>query len=180
MDASLYCAPATLRDGSPVTIRAQRRTDREGMRTVLVGMDPESIRRRFFAPRRSFTEGEVAYFLDIDFVRHVALVAESDGAIVGGGRYIATEPGVAEVAFGVADNCQGRGLGRLLLDHLVAIAREQGVALLVAEVLEENAPMLAVFRKSGLQAATRREDGVVHVTLDLQRNLIPSSFSEAS
>jgi GNAT superfamily N-acetyltransferase len=180
MDASLYCAPATLRDGSAVTIRAQRRSDREGMRSVLVAMDPESIRRRFFAPRHSFSEAEVQRFLDIDFVQHVALVAVADDVIVGGGRYIVTEPGVAEVAFGVGDGCQGRGLGRLLLDHLVAIAREQGLTRLVAEVLEENAPMLAVFRKSGLQAASRRQDGVLHVTLDLQRNLIPSSFSEAS
>jgi len=167
MDASQYCATATLRDGSTVTIRAQRPTDREGMRSALVQMGEESIQRRFFAPRRYFSEGEVAFFLDIDFVAQVALVAVAGEAIVGGGRYIVTEPGVAEVAFGVADDWQGRGLGGLLMEHLIAIARQQGLRQFVAEVLNENTPMLAVFRKSGLPMTTHREAGVVHATLAL-------------
>jgi acetate kinase len=166
-DASRHSARATLRDGSTITIRAQRPTDREGMRDVLVDMSPESIRRRFFAPRRSFSEDEVARFLEVDFVRQVALVAVADEAIVGAGRYIVTEPGVAEVAFGVADRWQSRGMAGLLMEHLVAIARRQGVHRLVAEVLRENVPMLAVFRASGLQPETRNDGGVVHVTMDL-------------
>jgi GNAT superfamily N-acetyltransferase len=167
MDASQYFVTVTLRDGSAVEIRAQRPTDREGMRSAMVRMGEESIQRRFFAPRRYFSEREVAFFLDIDFVAQVALVALAGGAIVGGGRYIVTEPGVAEVAFSVADDWQGRGLGGLLMAHLIAIARQQGLRQFVAEVLSENAPMLAVFRKSGLPMATRRESGVVHATLDL-------------
>jgi len=167
MDASQYSATVTLRDGSAVTIRAQRPTDREGMRSALVQMGEESIQRRFFAPRRYFSEGEVAFFLNIDFVQQVALVAVAGDAIVGGGRYIVTEPGVAEVAFSVADDWQGRGLGGRLMEHLIAIARQQGLRQLVAEVLTENTPMLAVFRKSGLPMATRRDGGVVHATLAL-------------
>ena len=66
-------------------------------------MGEEWIQRRFFAPRRYFSEGEVAFFLDVDFVQQVALVAVAGDAI-GGGRYIVTEPGVAEVAFSVADD----------------------------------------------------------------------------
>jgi GNAT superfamily N-acetyltransferase len=167
MDASQYSATATLRDGSTVTIRAQRPTDREGMRSALVGMGEESNQRRFFAPRRYFSEKEVAFFLHIDFVSQVALLAVAGDAIVGGGRYIVTEPGVAEVAFSVADDWQGRGLGGLLMQHLIGIARQQGLRQLVAEVLKENAPMLGVFRKSGLPMVTRREGGVEHATLDL-------------
>src|SRR4051794_12370711 len=165
MDASHYLAEGTLRDGSVVTVRAQRPTDREGIRGALLQMGPESIQRRFFAPRRSFTQGEVSHFLDIDFVSQVALVAAVDDDLVGGGRYVVFEPGVAEVAFAVADAWQGCGLGRLLMEHLVGIARRQGLRQLVAEVLMENAAMLAVFRKCGLQTATRRDDGVVHVTM---------------
>ena len=168
MDASQYSATATLRDGSAVTIRAQRPTDREGMRSALVQMGQESIQRRFFAPRRYFSEGEVAFFLNIDFVRQVALVAVAGGAIVVGGcRYIVTEPGVAEVAFSVADDWQGRGLGGLLMEHLIGIARQQGLRLLVAEVLKENTAMLTVFRKCGLPTETRHEAGVVHLTAEL-------------
>jgi GNAT superfamily N-acetyltransferase len=167
MDASQYSITATLRDGSSVEIRAQRPGDREGIRSAFGQMGGESIQRRFFAPRRSFSEREVKYFLDIDFVQQVALLAVAGETIVGGGRYIVTEPGVAEVAFSVADDWQGRGLGGLLLAHLIAIARQQGLRQFVAEVLAENSPMLAVFRKSGLPMATHREAGVVHATLAL-------------
>jgi hypothetical protein len=38
---------------------------------------------------------------------------------------------------------------------------------LIADVLPENASMMKVFEKSGLKMRSTREDGVVHVTLDL-------------
>jgi GNAT superfamily N-acetyltransferase len=167
MDASQYSADATLRDGTAITIRAQRPTDREGMRNALVHMGEQSIQRRFFAPRRYFSESEVSFFLNIDFVKQVALVAVAGEEIIGGGRFIVTEPGVAEVAFSVSDGWQGRGLGGLLMKHLIAIAREQGLRQLVAEVLPENTPMLTVFKKSGLPNATRHATGVVHLTMEL-------------
>jgi L-amino acid N-acyltransferase YncA len=65
------------------------------------------------------------------------------------------------------DAQQGRGIGGLLLRHLARIARAAGLRELVAEVLAENAPMLRVFRKSGLEMTARREGGVVHVALRL-------------
>jgi hypothetical protein len=56
-----------------------------------------------------------------------------------------------------------------MMRHLVVIAREAGMKALIAEVLPENAPMLKVFERSGVPMTTRREAGVVHVTLDLAR-----------
>ena len=131
-----------------------------------------SLYRRFFAAKRSFSEREIAFFLNIDFARHVALVAvvrHDDGGeeIVGGGRYIVLQPGRAEAAFSVVDQFQGRGLGTVLLRHLAAIARDAGLHEFVAEVLPDNTPMLEVFEHSGLPMASRREPGVVHVTLRL-------------
>jgi len=168
MDASQYVATVKLRDGSVVTVRAQRPTDFEDIRAGFGHVGAESIQRRFFAPKRGFSEAEVKYFLDIDFVQQVALLAISPGGrVVGGCRYIVTSPGVAEVAFSVADDWQGRGLGSQLMRHLSGIAREQGLRELVAEVLPENASMLAVFRACGLPMQARREDGVVHLVLQL-------------
>jgi L-amino acid N-acyltransferase YncA len=54
------------------------------------------------------------------------------------------------------------------MTHLAAIARAAGVRELVADVLSDNAPMLAVFKKSGLPVGTRRESGVLHVTIQLR------------
>jgi ribosomal protein S18 acetylase RimI-like enzyme len=71
------------------------------------------------------------------------------------------------VAFAIVDEYQGQGFGAALLRHLAAIARSAGLRELIAEVLSENAPMLKVFDRSGLCLSTKRESGVVHVTLRL-------------
>jgi len=171
LDASQYSVMETLRDGSRIEIRALRPADRDELRGAVDRMSDESIHRRFFAPKRHFSEREVDYYLNVDFVDHVALVAvlnaDEPALIVGGGRYIVTQPGIAEVAFGIDDAHQGRGIGALLLRHLTAIARAGGLEKFTAEVLAGNASMLNVFKKSGLAMSTRREAGVVHVTLEL-------------
>jgi ribosomal protein S18 acetylase RimI-like enzyme len=65
------------------------------------------------------------------------------------------------------DEYQGQRVGTALLRHLVLIARASGLRQLVAEVLPENAPMLALFRKFGFISAKRGSDAAVHVTLNL-------------
>jgi GNAT superfamily N-acetyltransferase len=128
-----------------------------------------SLYRRFFTVKRNFTDRERAFFLNVDFDKHVALLAlvEEGGQknIVGGGRYVVVQPGKAEVAFVVIDQYQGQGIGSILLRHLAAIARTAGLQELIAEVLLENMPMLKVFERSGLQMTMTRESEVVHVTL---------------
>ena len=68
--------------------------------------------------------------MKVDFSNHVALVAtaQEDGQpiIIGGGRYIVFEPGRAEMAFIVVDAWQGRGIGSILMRHLIDIARDSG------------------------------------------------------
>ena len=161
----------TMRDGRRVEIRALRHEDRNGLEEAVSRASAESLRRRFFSLRRHFSEQEMEFFSNIDFVSHVALVvvAEEGGrpVIVGGGRYIVLEPGRAEVAFALIDEYQGQGIGAALMRHLAAIARDAGLKELIAEVLPENTAMVKVFKKGGLHPTTRREADIMHVTLQL-------------
>ena len=170
-EAAKYSVIEVLPNGRCVEIRALSPDDLGGFTEAVGRSSAESLRRRFFAPRRSFTEQEIAFFVDVDFVKHAALVAVTEQGgqpiIVGAGRYIVVGPERAEVAFTVADQCQGQGVGGALMHHVTAIAREAGIKELIAEVLPENTPMLAVFKKSGLRMTTKKERGVVHVTLHL-------------
>jgi RimJ/RimL family protein N-acetyltransferase len=171
MQPSRYSEFETLRDGTRIEIRAQRPEDRADMLDAFGRMGAQSRYTRFFAPKPGLSEAEIAHFMTVDFVDHVALVAVVEAAggrqIAGAGRYIVSQPDTAELAFAVDDAQQGKGIASALIRHLAAIARAAGLESLHAEVLSENAPMRKVFAKSGLAMSTKSEQGVVHVTLGL-------------
>jgi GNAT superfamily N-acetyltransferase len=171
LEPANYSAFETLRDGRRAKIRALKSADRADLIAAVARSSPQSLYRRFFAVKRDFTEPEIEFFLNVDFVDHVALVAVVDesgrSVIAGGARYVVVQPGKAEVAFAVVDQYQGQGLGAALMHHLAAIARRAGLKELIAEVLPDNSPMLKVFEKSGLPLSIKREPQVVHVALRL-------------
>jgi GNAT superfamily N-acetyltransferase len=165
-----YSAIEALRDECRVEIRTLRPNDRADLISAVGRTSDRSLYRRFFGLKRSFTDQEAAYFVNVDFVNHVALVAlidEGRPVIAGGGRYIVVQPGQAEVAFAVVDEYQGHGIGGALMRHLTSIACAAGLRTFIAEVLPENSPMLQLFKRSGLPLSIRREDQVVHVTISL-------------
>ena len=171
MTPANYSAHEYLRDGRPVEIRALRPDDEPDMLAAIDRTGAESLQRRFFVTKRGFSEKEKAFFMDIDFVDHVALVAVIDEggrpAIVGGSRYVVTDAGVAEVAFVVIDSCQGQGIGALLTRHLTGLARAAGLKELVADVLPGNVAMRKVLEKFGFRTARSMDPQVVHLTLPL-------------
>src|SRR3954470_8281893 len=166
-----YAVTERLRDGREVEIRALRPDDRDDMLAAVGRTGTQSLQRRFFVAKRGFSEKEIAFFINIDFANHVALaaLADEDGrkVIIGGGRYIVTEPGKAEIAFVVIDDYQGQGLGTLLMRHLAVLARKAGLNELIAEVLPENTAMRKVFSKFGFQARRGPDPQVVHLVLTL-------------
>ena len=171
MPAESYSVTERMRDGREIEIRALRPDDKDDMLAAIGRTGTQSLQRRFFVAKRGFSEKEIAFFMNIDFADHVALVAlaEEDGrdVIVGGGRYIVIEPGKAEIAFVVIDDYQGQGIGTLLMRHLAVIARKAGLKELIAEVLPENAAMRKVFSKFGFQARRGSDPQVVHLAFTL-------------
>jgi RimJ/RimL family protein N-acetyltransferase len=171
MTPANYSTREQLRDGRPVEIRALRPEDEADMLAAIARTGAESLRRRFFVPKQGFSEKEKAFFLNIDFANHVALVAviDEDGrpAIAGGGRYVVTEPSGAEVAFTVVDAYQGQGIGTLLTRHLTNLARAAGLKELTADVLPGNSAMRNVLGRFGFRTARSMDPQVVHLTLPL-------------
>jgi GNAT superfamily N-acetyltransferase len=172
LKAAQYSAVEALRDGGQIEIRAFRPEDRPAFIAAADRVGPRSRYLRFFTLKREFSERERDFFLNVDFDKHVALVALMEEAgqqlIVGAGRYVGVEPGKAEVAFTVIDSHQGRGIGAALIRHLIIVAREAGLHELIAEVLPENRSMLHLFQKSGLPVSVASEPDVVHVTMQLR------------
>ena len=167
-----FTATERLRDGRTIEIRALHGDDREDMLAAVGRTSSASLQRRFFVIKRGFSDAETAFFMDIDFEKHVALVAlfAEDGrpAIVGGGRYVLVRDGEAELAFLVTDPYQGQGIGRILMKHLIAIARAKGLRSLSAQVLPENTAMLRLFRDFGFRTVPQRDFSAVHLALELR------------
>jgi RimJ/RimL family protein N-acetyltransferase len=152
-----------------IEIRALRPDDRESLLAAVGRTSDQSLYRRFFGFKRGFTDQEIDFYLNVDFVSHVALVAVLDEAgrevIVGGARYVMVQPGQAEIAFAVDDAHQGKGIGAALLRHLAALARVAGLSELIADVLPDNIAMLKVLGSSGFGMKTRRDSDATHVVL---------------
>jgi len=167
-----YAADGLLRDGRRVNIRMLHTRDKDDMLAAIGRTSSNSLQRRFFVSKRTFSDREVDFFMKIDFTNHVALVAliEEDGreVIIGGGRYVVATPGTAEIAFVVIDDYQGQGVATLLMHHLAILARKAGLEELVAEVLPENTAMRRVFAKFGFRVRRGTDPQVVHLALSLR------------
>lgn len=181
-----YAVEEILRDGGSIHIRAIRPDDKQRLIDHFQRLGKRSVYFRFFSAKRHLTDEELVRFTEVDFVRHVALVATlRDGSaerIIGVGRYMACEdepgqPPRAEVAFAVADEHQGRGIGTLLLEHLVRLAQHNGISEFEAEVLGENNRMLGVFGHAGFVVRRSMEGGIVHVCFPTEET---PQFLEAS
>jgi acetyl coenzyme A synthetase (ADP forming)-like protein len=165
---------AVLRDGSTVHIRPIRPDDEQRLFEFLRALSESSRVFRFFsAPGDHTLSNEARRDAHIDYRHRFGLVATTgpEERIVGHSVYATIHSDVAEAAFAVADEYQGRGLGTILLGHLAETASAQGVQQFVAFVLPGNTAMVRVFRESGFPTDIRHEGGELTVTF-------PTSLTE--
>ena len=165
-----------LSDGGTVHLRPIRPDDEAGLLGLFTRLSSESVYMRFFSPVQAPTDQQLAHFTHVDYVDRMALVAELGNDIVAVARYDRPpEAAIAEVAFTVQDDQQGRGLATIMLEHLAAVARTRGIHAFMAETLPDNRRMLGVFRDAGFQVVRDFADGVVHVTFPID----PTEASQA-
>jgi len=169
---------ALLADGTTITIRPAGPADYEPVKQLHEAMSPDNLYLRFFSMSRQAGEQEARRVCRDSGPAHGALLGFLGDELVGVASYEpTTHPETAEVAFAVADKMHGRGVATLLLEHLVSLAREQGVRVFTASTLPENTAMLRVFADAGLGVQRRLDDGVIELTMPIPRS---AALSEAS
>ena len=155
---------------SEITIRVVRPDDKERIVRAFQALDRRSVHLRFFSHKKKLSNEELRRVTECDGIGEAVLVAtvgSGDQEIVVGLANYVRGGAAADIAFAVEEDFQGRGIASRFLQQLVGIARGNGILQLEADVLAENAPMLAVLRNSGLRMRTSLEQGVVHATLSL-------------
>lgn len=160
---------AVLSDGGAVHVRPITPDDADRLADLHGRLSDRTIYYRFFSPRPRLSPREIQRFTTVDHIDRVALVAMLDDHFIAVARYDRL-PGTseAEVAFVVADEHQGRGVGALLLEHLAAAARERGITRFFAETLSDNRAMQGVFKSAGWESKSKWADGVVHVEFAIE------------
>ena len=162
-------AYALLADGSTIEIRHAGPDDFGAVRDMHEKMSPDNLYLRFFGVSRTAAGQAARRICREPAPDHAALLAVLDGEVAGYGiyeRFGAGSPS-AEIAMAVADDMHNRGVGTLLLEHLISLARDRGVRTFIAETLSENALMLKVFADAGLPVQRALADGVYEVTFPL-------------
>lgn len=162
----------TILDVGSVLIRPIRPEDERLYETFLRHVTPADIRLRLFAPHKDFSHKFLARLTQIDYAREMAFVviAQSSGDLLGVARF-AADPDYerAEYAVIVRSDLKGRGLGWLLMQHLIAYAKATGIAELFGTVLTVNTGMLKMCRELGFVSTPEPGDySLRHVVLKLE------------
>lgn len=167
IDLDAWETEAITKTGMLVRIRPLRPDDFDDLRAFTDRLSDESRYMRFFSSH-SPDDDEIRRLVELDYRERFAFVAKREDSIVGVGQYILTDRAdTAEVAFAVADNMQGLGIGTLLLEHLRAVAKTHGITRFVADVLGTNRSMMTVFGQAGYQMTRTMDQGVWEVELDV-------------
>lgn len=161
-------ADVVVSDGGTVHLRPLSPADAEALVAFHGGLSMRTRYLRYFSAYPTIPPRDLVRFTHMDNVNRAALAVWLNGEIIAVGRLAKTnEDGLAEVAFVVADAHQGRGIGSVLLEHLVEIGREIGVQRFEAIVLAENRTMIRVFTDAGFEASHRREGNEVSLEFDI-------------
>ena len=157
-----YITPWKLSDGTEVLLRPIRPEDEPAEHEMLSSLSEKTLRTRFFSVIKDISHEWLILFCNIDYDRHMAIVAEMEEngkkTMIGVARLIMNQDLTSgEVAVLVQERFQGKHLGSKFVEILIGIARERGLEDVRADVLTENASMLNVFRRLGF--ATRQVPG---------------------
>jgi CRP-like cAMP-binding protein len=161
--------PFEARDGTDLMLRPVLPGDTQRVAHGHVMFSPETLYRRFLSVRTP-TATVLAYLFEVDYVDHFVWVVTDgeDGPVIADGRFVRDphDPTLAEIAFTVADQYQGRGIGTLLFAALAVAARVDGITRFSARVLSDNLPARALLDR--LDAPwIREEPGVVTATVEV-------------
>jgi RimJ/RimL family protein N-acetyltransferase len=168
IDVHHGAAGIQLADGGWITVRPISPADGPALARFHDALSDESRYHRFLSPHPHLTDDEVHHLTELDHPDRVAYVAESRDELIAVGRYERSGD-TAEVAFTVADDHQGRGIGTILLSVLATCAASHGITSFFADVLCENHAMVRVFRDAGFSLQSEVAAGVIHLVFDLDR-----------
>ena len=147
----IHLEETIVRDGEEIFIRPSKPVDERRIQEHYYSLDKKDVQLRFFHEKLSFDRSDVETRSQIDYIKDLTLVAVVGefgfGKVVGVGEYLLLfESNLAEVAFSISKEYQGKGLGKLFIRKLARAARENGISGLIAYTSPMNKAMIGLFK----------------------------------
>ncbi len=152
--------------GESVTIRPAKPVDERRIQEHYYNLDKSDVVSRFFHEKTSFVRNQVEGISQIDYVKNLSILAVVGefgfGKVVAVGEYLIDEnKNMAEVAFSVNKEWQGKGLARILILKLAQAASENGISGLIAYTSHDNLAMINLFKILPYKVKTSFDDDVL-------------------
>ena len=156
-------------DNLEITFRPIRYTDEDKLRRFFYSLREKDVYYRFMGTLKTLPHEKAQPMVMLDYDEKFAMVGylgdEGTEEFICVARwFLDRATNMAEVAFTVRPEYQGRGIGTFLLRTLMDVAQEKGISGFTAEVLRQNRKMLNVFHKSGCNVHSQLEDGVYAIS----------------
>ena len=153
-------------DGEKIMIRPAKPVDERRVQEHFYSMNKDDIISRFFHEKHSFLRDEVEGMFQIDYVKDLTMLAVVGefgfGKVVAVGEYLLNQANnMAEVAFSVSREYQGKKLGKILMKKLAEAARENGVSGLFAITSPSNRGMIRLFKTLPYKVKTSFDDDMI-------------------
>jgi acetyltransferase len=156
-------------------LRAAGAADLAAVHDFVRGLSLRTRQLRFFAPLRELPQALASALRSGDPAHHFVIADTPAHGVVALGQLARTAEGRAELAVVVADDWQGRGVGRRTIERLLEDAAARGLREVDAECLAVNRPMVALLRRCGFEVGVHPDDR----TLMHGHRSVPASAAQA-
>ncbi len=139
-------------NGQPTLFRPARLTDGRTIQEHFYGLDRQDVLKRFFLPKTAFVSEDVAEVFQVDYIHNMSIVAVIgnpgfEKVIAVGCYFLDPANNMAEVAYSVDREWQGKGISTIMQEKLVQTAMEHGISGMVAYTTPGNTSMIDLFYK---------------------------------
>ncbi len=155
-------------DGRKITFRPVKPTDERSIQEHYYGLDKTDVVSRFFHEKTSFVSKQIERTFIIDYHKDMTIVVVEgqvgfEKVLAVGEYYLNPETNLAEIAFSVDKEWQGKGLSSILIKKLAEAAKKNGIKGLTAYTDKENKRMVKLFNTLEYEVKNKYENNMIYL-----------------
>jgi acyl-CoA hydrolase/GNAT superfamily N-acetyltransferase len=160
-------------DGQRVHLRPARPTDERVLQEHFYRLDRKDVFNRFLHEKTSFVRDEVADVFQVDYDHNMTIVAVIgdpgfEKVLAVGCYFLDPESQIAEVAFSVEKEWQGKGISTVIQTKLANFARDRGIKGLTAYTSNRNRGMIHLFNKLPYNISKKSDGEILTLFTDFK------------